>query len=357
MSTKDSDARLSVAAKAIEKQYGDVVKWLGDAAAFQREVISTGCLGLDNAIGNGGFERGLVAELFGRTGGGKSFLGYSVLKQACAMGYKGLIIDAEHSLDPKLLLKVGLPKDQVLVVDGAPTGEANLSIADNFMSTGEFAVVMVDSVAALLPEYRAEHDYDQGTVGLHARLMSAGLQKITPVAKKTNTLLIFINQIRNKVGQHGNPETTTGGEALPFYASYRVEVIGSPTAKSRRLTDEVTGQVYGHKTSFRVVKNKRSAPYREAEVDLIYGSGYDTLGELVDLGIDLGLMTKSGAWIYYGDLKWQGKDRVKLELDSNAPLQKELHDKVRRVISGEALEDVGVPNDQPSRKERKRNSD
>lgn len=367
MSVKtDSEVRLNVATKAIEKEYGHVVKWLGEAAEVKREVISTGCLGLDNALGNGGLERGLIAEFFGRSGGGKSFLGYSVIKNACDLGYKCAVVDAENSLDPALLLKIGLPCDKVLVVEGAPTGEANLSIADNLMQTGDFAVVMIDSVAALIPEARVENNYDQQSIGLHARLMSAGIQKILPIAKRTNTLLLFINQIRNKVGGYGNPETTTGGEALPFYASYRIEVIGSPQNKSRRLQDEGTGEVYGHRTTFRVVKNRRAAPYREAEVDLIYGIGYDTVGELLDLGVDLGLIDKSGAWLEYKGNRWQGRDRAKLTLMGSTEIQKALEADVRATIRGDVLhvpEEVTpdieeVPaNEKPVSKKRPRSSD
>jgi recombination protein RecA len=337
MAKNEGAARLTVATKAIEKEYGHVVKWLGEAAEQKRETISTGCLGLDNAIGNGGLERGLVAEFFGGSGAGKSFLSYSVIKNACEMGYKCAIVDAENSVDPSLLINVGLPEDQVLVVEGAATGEANLEIADNLMQTGEFAVVVVDSVAALVPKARTEDDYDQATIGLHARLMSAGLQKILPVAKRTNTLLIFINQIRNKIGSYGNPQTTTGGEALPFYASYRIEVIGSPQQKSRRLSDEGTGEVYGHKTTFRVVKNRRAAPYREAEVDLIYGIGYDTVGELLDIGIDVGLVERAGAWYTFGENRWQGRDKAKLALQGDEELAKSLQNQLRSIISGEAF--------------------
>lgn len=367
MSAKtESEMRLGVATKAIEKEYGHVIKWLGEAAEVNREVISTGCLGLDNALGNGGLERGLIAEFFGRSGAGKSFLGYNVIKNACAKGYKCAIVDAENSLDPSLLIKLGLPADKVLVVEGAPTGEANLSIADNLMQTGDFAVVMVDSVAALIPEARVENDYDQQTMGLHARLMSAGIQKILPVAKRTNTLLIFINQIRNKIGSYGNPETTTGGEALPFYASYRIEVIGSPQNKSRRLQDEGTGEVYGHRTTFRVVKNRRAAPYREAEVDLVYGIGYDTVGELLDLGSDLGVVDKTGAWLVYKGQKWQGKDKAKLALMGNPDLQKDLESTLRSTISGDAVAfkatepdetDEEVQDDKPASKKRARSAE
>lgn len=363
MARNESEARLNVATKSIEKEYGHVVKWLGEAAEEKRETISTGCLGLDNAVGKGGLERGLIAEFFGRTGAGKSFLGYSVIKQACLKGYKCAIVDAENSLDPRLLINVGLPADQVLVVEGAPTGEANLSITDNLMQTGEFAVVMLDSVAALIPEARVENDYDQQTMGLHARLMSAGIQKIMPVAKRTNTLLLFINQIRNKIGAYGNPETTTGGEALGFYSSYRVELIGSPQNKSRRLQDEGTGEVYGHRTTFRVVKNKRNAPYREAEVDLIYGIGYDTVGEAIDLASDIGLIEKGGAWLNYKEHKWQGRDKAKLAVMADPALQTELENSIRTIISGEVVtprlktESETVEDEKPVSKKRTRDTD
>ena len=335
MSTKKDDAALlGVAKKSIEKEFGHVVKWLGEAAQEEREFIPTGCLGLDNALGQGGLERGLIAEFFGRSGAGKSFLGYSLIKQAALKGYKAAIIDAENSLDPQLLLNIGLPADSVVIVEGAPTGEANLEIADKLMQTGEFAVIMIDSVAALVPKARTEDDYDRQTMGLHARLMSAGIQKIQPVAKKTNTLLLFINQIRNKIGSYGNPQTTTGGEALGFYASYRIEVIGSPQQKTRRLMDESTGELYGHHTTFKVVKNKRAAPYREAEVDLIYGLGYDVVGELLDLGVDVGAVDKAGTWISYGEHRWQGRDKAKLALMANPNLQNEIEMQIKRIISG-----------------------
>ncbi len=354
MSVSDGAQRIKSAVRAIEKDYGDVIKWLGEAAEVEHETISTGCLGLDNAIGNGGLERGLIAEFFGPTGGGKSFLGYSTMKSACSVGHKCAIVDAEMSADAKLLINVGLPKDRVMIADGATTGEANLEIADKLMSTGEFAIVMIDSVAALVPKARTEDDYEQQTMGLHARLMSAGLQKILPVAKRTNTLLIFINQIRNKIGGYGNPQTTTGGEALPFYSSYRIQVLGSGKEKSRRLQDEGTGEIYGHRTSFRVMKNKRSAPYREAEVDLIYGVGYDTDGELLDIGVDMGIVDRGGAWYNFGENKWQGRLRAKLALQDDV-LRGELERQIRAVISGAPVEEE-VKDDKSSSKKRARKS-
>lgn len=366
MSAKsESDARINVATKAIQKDYGHVIRWLGEVAGERRETISTGCIGLDNAVGRGGLERGLIAEVYGLEGVGKSFLGYSLMMEACKAGHKCAIVDAENSLDPNLLVHIGLPANQVLVVDGAPTGEANLSIAQSLMETGEFAVVMVDSVAALVPEARTEADYDQQTMGLHARLLSAGIQKILPVVKKTNTLLLFVNQIRNKIGSYGNPETTTGGKALPFYAAYRIEVRGGQS-KASKLLDPGTGEVYGHRTTFKVVKNKRSAPWREAEVDLIYGMGYDTVGEIVDLGVDMGLIDKNGAWFNYGDHKWQGRDKAKLAIQADTELRKSMEKKLRRIISGDVLaEEVVSPEPvekeaeedaKPTRKKRSRKS-
>lgn len=369
MSTqKESAARISVATKAIEKDYGHVIKWLGEAAKEKREYVSTGCIGLDNAVGRGGFERGLIVEVYGHEGAGKSFLGYSTMIEACRQGHKCAIVDAENSLDTELLVQVGLPEDQVVVADGAPTGEANLSIAQTLMETGEFAVVMIDSVAALVPEARTEADYDQASIGLHARLLSAGIQKILPVVKKTNTLLIFVNQIRNKIGAYGNPETTTGGKALPFYAAYRIEVRGGQS-KASKLLDPGTGEVYGHRTTFKVVKNKRSAPWKEAEVDLIYGLGYDTVGEVIDLGIDMGVIDKSGAWLNYKDNKWQGRDRAKLALHGDDALRSEIETTLRRIISGDVFEENSVEeenvkaeaetntNDKPTRKKRARKSE
>jgi recombination protein RecA len=345
--TKESNQRINITTRAIEKEYGHVIKWLGDAAEEKREYLSSGCLGLDNAVGNGGFERGLILEVFGPEGVGKSFLGYSIMREACALGHKCAIVDAENSLDPNLLLQIGLPSKQVLIVDGAPTGEANLSIAQSLMGTGEFAVVMIDSVAALVPEARMEADFDQQSIGLHARLLSAGIQKILPIVKKTNTLLIFVNQIRNKIGSYGNPETTTGGKALPFYAAYRIEIRGGQSKASK--LEDAGGEVYGHRTTFKVVKNKRAAPWRTAEVDLIYGLGYDTDGELLDLGVDMGLIEKGGAWFTYGDHKWQGRDKAKLALQKDISMKNSLEAQLRLIITGEIIdtpvEPKGVEND------------
>jgi recombination protein RecA len=299
-------------------------------------------LGLDNAVGRGGFERGLILEIFGNEGVGKSFLGYSVMLEACKKGHKCAIVDAENSLDAKLLVNIGLPEDRVMVAKGAPTGEANLAIAQQLMMSGEFAVVMIDSVAALVPEARTEADFDQASIGQHARLLSAGIQKILPVVIKTNTLLVFINQIRNKIGAYGNPETTTGGKALPFYAAYRVEVRGGQS-KASKLLDPGTGEVYGHRTTFKVVKNKRAAPWRQAEVDLIYGLGYDTDGELVDLGIDMGIIEKGGAWLVYGDYKWHGKDKAKLALQKDKSLCESLRRELHLIITGEVIDTTDLP--------------
>ncbi len=361
---------LKVIRNAIEKEYGPLIKWLGEAADETPEVLSTGCIGLDQALGRGGLERGLIAEFFGPEASGKSFLAYSVIKEACLIGHKCAIIDTEHNIDAQLLVKIGLPEDRVLVIDGAPTGEQNLSIAQKLMETGEFAVVLIDSVATLLPDARADADFDQQFMGLHARLMSAGLQKLAPVVKKTNTLLIFVNQIRFKIGSYGNPETTTGGNALLFYAGYRIHVAGGKS-KSSRLIDKGTGEVYGHRTSFRVEKNKRSAPFREAEVDLVYGMGYDTIGEIIDIGVDVGLIEQAGAWFAYNEHKWQGKDKAKLALQKDETLKSELERQIRTIVSGAVFEvpappeapendviaDNGkVKNDKPARKKRAANA-
>ncbi len=370
---KSEPGTLKVVKNAIEKEYGPLIKWLGEAASETPEVLSTGCIGLDHAIGCGGLERGLIAEFFGPEASGKSFLAYSVIKEACAIGHKCVIIDAEHTMHPRLLVKLGLPEDRVLIVDGAPTGEQNLSISQKLMETGEFAVVLIDSVAALLPDQRADADFSQQTMGLHARLMSAGLQKLVPVVKKTNTLLIFVNQIRFKIGGYGNPETTTGGNALLYYAGYRIYVAGGKS-KSSRLLDKGTGEVYGHRTSFRIDKNKRSAPFRTAEVDLVYGMGYDTLGEIVDLGVDVGLIEQGGAWLAYNEHKWQGRDKAKLALQKDEELKDELERQIRAIVSGEIFEIPTPPegppnliisedgkvkekNDKPARKKRAANAE
>lgn len=334
---KKETGSLKVVQNSIEKEYGPLIKWLGDAANHVPEIISTGCIGLDHALGAaGGLERGLIVELFGPEASGKSFLGYNIIKEACNLGLKCAIIDAEHSVDTQLLINVGLGPDKVLIVDGAPTGEANLDITQKLMETREFAVIMIDSVAALLPDARAEADLTQQFMGLHARLMSAGLQKLSSVVRATNTLLIFVNQIRFKIGAYGNPETTTGGNALLFYASYRIHVSGGKSKKSR-LLDEGTGEIYGHRTKFFTEKNKRSAPYRSAEVDLIYGVGYDTVGEIIDIAVDMGVIEKGGAWFNYRDNKWQGRNRAKLALMADEALKTEIEAKIRGIITGEVV--------------------
>ena len=342
---------LKVVTNAIEKEYGPLVKWLGEAAEIEAEIIPTGCIGLDNAIGPGGLERGLIAEFFGLEASGKSFLAYNVIKEACKLGHKCAIIDAEHSVDAKLLLNVGLPEDQVLVIDGAATGEDNFNIAQKLMETGEFAVLLIDSVAALLPDQRHEADFHQQTMGLHARLMSAGLQKLSSTVRRTNTLLIFVNQIRYKIGGYGNPETTTGGNALLFYAAYRIKVSGGKSKKSK-LLDEGTGEIYGHRTKFYLEKNKRSAPFRSAEVDLIYGIGYDNIGEIIDLSVDMGVISKGGAWYNYGEHKWQGRNRAKLALMADDSLKVELENKLRAIITGEVVANASAENlETPEEKE------
>ncbi len=340
---KKETGSFRVVQNAIEKEYGPLIKWLGDAADHIPEIISTGCIGLDHAIGPGGLERGLIAEFFGPEASGKSFLAYSVIKEACKLGHKCAIIDAENSIDTRLLINVGLAKDKVIIVEGAPTGEANLEIAQKLMETGDFAVVLIDSVAALIPDARVEAELSQQDMGIHARLMSKGIQKLSPVAKRTNTLLIFVNQIRFKIGGYGNPETTTGGNALLFYASYRIHVSGGKSKKSR-LLDEGTGEIYGHRTKFVTEKNKRSAPYRSAEVDLIYGVGYDTVGELLDLGVDMGIIEKGGAWLNYGEYKWQGRSKAKLALMADEALKIELERKIKGIITGEVVQTVSEEN-------------
>lgn len=360
MVKSEADARLGVVTKAIEKEFGHVINWLGEAAERDAEFISTGCIGLDYALNNSGLERGLIVEIYGPESVGKSFLAYSIIMEACRKGHKCAIVDAENSLSPDLLINIGLPKDQVLLVEGAPTGEANFSIAQNLMETGEFAVVVIDSVAALVPEARTEADYDQQTIGLHARLISSSIQKIMPVARKTNTLLIFVNQLRNKIGTYGNPETTTGGNALGYYTAYRIDVRGGHSKKDK-LVDASTGEIYGHTTHFKVTKNKRGVPYKSADVDLIYGMGYDTNGEIVDKGLDVGVIERSGAWFLYGEHKWQGRDKAKLALMADEKLRVELETKIRTVLVGGVIlppketTEEEIADDKPVSQKRKTN--
>ena len=306
------DKSIELARKAIIKKYGEgVISPLGTHKDLQINAISTGCLALDSALGIGGFACGRLYEVYGPNSSGKSTLALSVCMQALKRNLNIAYVDAEHALDPALVrnmgVKVGVDVSKIDLVQ-AFTGDDNLEIAEILMKSGELSVIVIDSVSALLPKDMSEGLIGDNYIGLLARLMSKACLKLAPIAAQTSTLLIFINQIRHSIGKWGDDRVTSGGEALSFYATGRLKVEGGESKKSR-ITDS-KGVVVGHKSHFEVVKNKLAAPWRSAEIDLIYGNGYDYDGEVIDLAIDFGFIEKTGAWFKYKDEKFQGKPNV-----------------------------------------------
>ena len=316
---------LELQKQVITKKYGEgVISYLGDHEDLKIDAISTGCLSLDSSLGNGGCARGRLYEFYGPNSSGKSTLALSVCMQAIMRGMEVVYIDAEHSLDPKLVRsmgkEVGVNPDRMCLIQ-AFTGD------DNLMKTNELDVCVVDSVSALLPKSMAEGEISDNYIGLLARLMSKACLKLTPVANRTNTLLIFINQIRHNIGKWGDDRVPTGGEALSFYATGRVKVEGGEHKNTRIIDDE--GIVIGHESSFLVVKNKLSAPWRSAKINLIYGRGYDFISEVVSLAVDFGIIEQSGAWFTYNEEKYQGKSTLVSLFRENVEMYSELRERVK----------------------------
>jgi recombination protein RecA len=334
---EDAKAALSIAKKAIIKKYGNVISSLEEHGDLHIPTISTGCLSLDSALGNGGMGLGRIYEIFGPNSGGKSTLATNVVIQAQRRGLMCCYIDAEQAVDPKLFKNYGVDLSALEIAQGYD-GEENLDILEKLIKTGAFGVAVVDSVSALLPRAEAEADIDKDSMALQARLMSKALRKITPIANQTNTLLIFINQLRMKVGGYGNPETTSGGEGLAFYATGRISVRG-PESKARRLVDDNSGEVFGHRAEFEVIKNKLEAPFKKANINLIYGKGYDSHWEILDLATSLGIVEKSGAWYKFnGENIAQGETRAVEFLKSTTNL--ETFDKIKdKVIEQSGLKE------------------
>ncbi len=329
-----SKSTLEIARKAITKKYGEgVISYLGDHEDLIIDSISTGCLALDSALGIGGFARGRLYEVYGPNSSGKSTLALSVCMQALKRNLRVAYVDAEHSLDPKLVRNmgamVGVDPDSIDLVQ-AYTGDENLEIAEILMKSGEIDVLVVDSVSALLPKGMAEGEISDNYIGLLARLMSKACLKLTPVANRTNTLLIFINQIRHNIGKWGDDRTPTGGEALSFYSTGRIKVEGGEVKKTRIVDSK--GVVSGHVSDFQIVKNKLAAPWRTAKIDLIYGVGYDFSGEVVNLGVELGIIDKRGAWFYYGDEKYQGTNSLSEAFIEDQDMYVELRSKVKATM-------------------------
>ncbi len=322
---------LNAALSQIEKQFGKgSVMRMGDVGVHDIEIIPTGSLGLDIALGCGGLPRGRVVEIYGPESSGKTTLTLSVIAQAQKLGGVCAFIDAEHALDPQYAEKIGVDL-QDLLVSQPDTGEQALEITDMLVRSGSVDVVVIDSVAALTPKAEIEGEMGDSHVGLQARLMSQALRKLTANIKRSNTLVIFINQIRMKIGvMFGSPETTTGGNALKFYASVRLDIRRTGSIKNG---DEVTG----NETRVKVVKNKVAPPFRQAEFEVLYGEGISREGELVDLGVQLEFMQKSGSWYSYGGERiGQGKDNVRNFLKERPELANDLEAKIREKAFGGA---------------------
>jgi recombination protein RecA len=326
MAEKDDKKRaLDLALSQIEKQYGKgaIMKLGGADARVDIPAISTGSLGLDIALGVGGLPRGRVAEIFGPESSGKTTLTLHVIAEAQKAGGTAAFIDAEHALDLAYAKKLGVQVDDLLVSQ-PDTGEQALEIAETLVRSGAIDVIVVDSVAALVPRAEIEGEMGDAHMGLQARLMSQALRKLTAAISKSQTTLIFINQIRMKIGvMFGNPETTTGGNALKFYASVRLDI--------RRIESIKEGQeVTGSRVRVKVVKNKLAPPFKQAEFDIMFAQGISKPGELVDLGVEKKVVEKSGAWYsYQGERLGQGRDAVRDFLLSNQPLAREIEGKLR----------------------------
>ncbi len=325
----DNKAKALAAALAqIEKQFGkgSIMKMGEGSVERDIQVVSTGSLGLDIALGIGGLPRGRVVEIYGPESSGKTTLTLQVVAEMQKMGGTAAFIDAEHALDPTYAQKLGVNLDDLLISQ-PDTGEQALEIADMLVRSGGVDVIVIDSVAALTPRAEIEGEMGDQMVGLHARLMSQALRKLTANIKKTNTLVIFINQIRMKIGvMFGSPETTTGGNALKFYASVRLDI--------RRIGSIKKGdEVIGNETRVKVVKNKVSPPFREAIFDILYGEGTSREGEIIELGVAHKLVDKSGAWYAYkGEKIGQGKDNAREFLKANPTIAREIEARVREAV-------------------------
>ena len=325
------DAReeaLEQALLKIEKDFGKgAIMKLGDTAYQKVDVIPTGCLTLDMALGIGGIPRGRIIEIYGPESSGKTTVSLHMVAEAQKAGGRAAFIDAEHALDPIYAEKLGVDIKS-LYVSQPDNGEQALNICETLIRSGAFDIVVVDSVAALTPKAEIDGEMGDNHVGLQARMMSQALRKMTSVSSKSGTAVIFINQLREKIGvMFGNPETTTGGKALKFYASVRLDVRKTDTIKDG-------ANIVGNRTKVKVVKNKLAPPFKVAEFDIMYGQGVSQTGCILDMALQLGLVKKSGAWFSYNDEKiGQGKENTKIYLEINPDVIAELESKVREIMS------------------------
>lgn len=321
----DKQKALETALSQIEKKYGKgAVMRLGENSTMNVEAIPTGSITLDAATGIGGLPKGRIVEIYGPESSGKTTLALHAVAEAQKMGGEAAFVDAEHALDPVYAAALGVDVDSLLVSQ-PDNGEQALEITEALARSGAIDIIVVDSVAALVPKAEIEGDMGDSHVGLHARLMSQALRKLTGAIAKSNTLVIFINQLREKVGViYGNPEVTTGGRALKFYSTIRIDVRKAEQIKG------ASNEVVGSRTKCKVVKNKVAPPFKTAEFDIMYGAGISKTGEMVDIGVELGVIQKSGAWFSYGDMRLgQGRENVKTYFEQNPEFAAEIEAKIR----------------------------
>ncbi len=327
---------LEAAMSQIEKQFGkgSVMK-LGEFKAMEIEAIPTGALSLDMALGIGGVPRGRIIEVFGPESSGKTTLALHIVAEAQKMGGEAAFIDAEHALDPVYAKKLGVDIDN-LIVSQPDTGEQALEITESLIRSGALDVIVVDSVAALVPKAEIDGDMGDSHMGLQARLMSQALRKLAGAINKTKTVLIFINQLREKIGvMFGNPETTTGGRALKFYASVRLDIRKVENIKQ-------DGEVKGNRVRVKVIKNKVAPPFREAEFDVVYGEGISKAGNILDMAVNMDIIEKSGSWFSYnGERIGQGRENVKKYLQDNPQILSDVESKVRANFAKAFEESLG----------------
>ena len=337
----DKEKALEAALSQIEKAYGKgAVMKLGEMEAQDIESIPSGSLGLDIALGVGGYPKGRVIEIFGPESSGKTTLTLHAIAECQKKGGTCAFIDAEHAFDRSYAKKLGVDVDK-LILSQPDSGEQALEITDTLVRSGAFDMVIIDSVAALVPKAEIEGDMGDSHVGLQARLMSQALRKLTSNVSKTNTILFFINQIRMKIGvMFGSPETTTGGNALKFYSSVRLDIRRIGAIKEK---DEVTG----NQTRVKVVKNKVAPPFKIVEFDIMYGGGISKEGELIDIGVIVDVINKSGSWYAYKDQKiGQGKENAKIFLKENPEIAKEIKDRILEIkeLNSEKLDEISISN-------------
>ena len=321
---KEKDKTLEQVLADIEKQFGKgAIMKLGEKGVRNIDVVSSGSLALDQALGVGGYPKGRIIEIFGPESSGKTTIALHAIAEVQKTGGRAAFIDAEHALDPVYAKKLGVDTDELLLSQ-PDTGEQALEIVEALVRSEAMSIIVIDSVAALVPQAEIEGEMGDSHVGLQARLMSQALRKLGGIVNKTNTICIFINQLREKVGvMFGNPETTPGGRALKFYSTVRLDVRRAEQIK-------VGSDVLGNKTVIKVVKNKVAPPFKTAEVEIMYGEGISKIGEIIDIASNLGILDKSGAWYSYkGEKIGQGKENAKLVLKNNPTLYKEIEDKVR----------------------------